>query len=125
MNASVGYDRKRTLFFWGMVLVGTSSIPFLVMFFNAFRGMSREKATGLAAVAGGLTEAYATLGFILSLVLPVVAIVLLARSLSGAGRTRKVFSSLLIVWSSFVLLLWGLGGWFFLIQMPRLISSHQ
>ena len=122
MNASVGYDRKRTLFFWGMVLVGTSSIPFLVMFFNAFRGMSREKATGLAAVAGGLTEAYV---IILSLVLPVAAIVLLARSLSGAGRMRKVFSSLLIVWSSFVLLLWGLGGWFFLIQMPRLISSHQ
>lgn len=125
MNDGFGYDRRRAWFFWGMVLVGTSSIPFLVIFFNVFRGMAREKASGLAAVAGGLTEAYVTFGFILSLVLPVAAIVLLARSLSGASRMRKVFSSLLIFWSSFILLLWGLGGWFFLVQMPRLISSHQ
>jgi hypothetical protein len=59
-----------------------------------------KKATGLAAVAGGLTEAYVTFGFTLTLVLPVAAIVLLARSLSGASRMRKVFSSLWIFWSS-------------------------
>ena len=62
MNDGFGYDRRRAWFFWGMVLVGTSSIPFLVMFFNVFRGMAREKATGLTAVAGGLTEAYVTFG---------------------------------------------------------------
>jgi len=89
-----------------------------------FRDLSREKATGLGAVAGGLTEAYVTFGFILSLVLPVASIVLLARSLSGADRIRKVLSSLLIVCSSFILLLWGLCGWFFLVQMPRLVSGH-
>ena len=125
MNDGVGYDRRKAWFFWGMVLVVTSSIPLLVMFFNAFRGMAREKATGLAAVAGGLTEAYVTFGFILSLVLPVASIILLVRSLSGANRARKLFSLLLIAWGAFILLLWGLGGWFFMVQMPRLISGHQ
>ncbi len=124
MNDGVGYDRRRARLVWGGTLAGLSSLPFLILFFNLFRGISREKATGLAAVAGGLTEAYVTFGFILTLVLPIAAIVLLARSLSGATRTRKAFSSLLIVWSSFILLLWVLCGWFFWVQMPRLVSSH-
>lgn len=125
MNDSVGYDRRKARFMWGVSLAGISSLPFLIFFSHAFRGISQEKATGLRAVAGGLTEAYVTFGFILTLVLPVAAIILLARSLSGASGRRKVFSSLVIVWSSFVLLLWGLGGWFFLVQMPRLMSGHQ
>jgi hypothetical protein len=124
MNDGVGYDRRRAQLLWGVTLAGISSLLFLILFSNVFRGISREKATGLGAVAGGLTEAYVTFGFILSLVFPVASIVLLARSLSGADRMRKVLSSLLIVCSSFILLLWGLCGWFFLVQMPRLVSGH-
>lgn len=124
MNDGVGYDRRKAQLLWGVALAGLSSLPFLILFSNLFRGISREKATGLAAVAGGLTEAYVTFGFILSLVLPVASIVLLARSFSGADRMRKVLSSLLIVCSSFLLLLWGLCGWFFLVQMPRLARGN-
>jgi hypothetical protein len=124
MNDGVGNNRRKAHLVWGVTLAGISSLPFLILFSNAFRGISREKATGLAAVAGGLTEAYVTFGFILSHVLPVASIVLLARSLSGADRMRKVLSSLLIVCSSFILLLWGLCGWFFLVQMPRQASGH-
>ncbi len=109
---------------WGVTLAGLSSLAFLILFSNLFRDISREKATGLAAVAGGLTEAYVMFGFILTRVLPIAAIVRLARSLSGATRTRKVFSSLFIVWSSFILLLSGLCGWFLLVQMPRSASGH-
>src|SRR5580704_14539146 len=124
MNDGAGHDRgsRKGWFFWGLALVGTSSIPFLVAFLNTFRGMSPNKATGLGAVAGGLTEAYVSLGFITTLVLPIASIFVLARSLPGADRTRKLFSYLLIVWSSFISMLSGLGGWFFLAQMPRLFS---
>ena len=54
-------DQKR--FAWGVglawlpVLLGV--VPALV---NAFRGVSQEKATGLAAIAGGFAEALAIFG---------------------------------------------------------------
>jgi hypothetical protein len=125
MHEGVVYDRRKAWFLWGMVLVGTSSILFLGMFFNAFRGMAQDKATGLAAVAGGLTEAYVTFGLILTFVLPIASVVLLGRSLSGANRMRKLFSLLFIVWSSFIFLLYGLCAWFFFVQMPRLVTGHR
>ncbi len=74
-----------------MVLAGISSIPFMILFFNffnAFRAISQEKATGLAAVAGGPTEAYVTFGLILSFMLPVAAIVMLFRSFSAGNEAR-------------------------------------
>jgi hypothetical protein len=73
----------------GAILAGVSSIPFIIMSFYAFHGMSQDKATGLGAVAGGLIEGNATFGFILSFVLPVAAIVLLGRSFSRGDRMRK------------------------------------
>jgi hypothetical protein len=124
MNDGVGYDRRRAQLLWGVALGGISSFHSSSCSPMWASGYFSRKATGLAAVAVGLTEAYVTFGFILTLVLPVASIVLLARSLSGADRMRKVLSSLLIVCSSFILLLWGLCGWFFLVQMPRLVSGH-
>jgi hypothetical protein len=125
MNEARSPSFPRKPFLWGTVLAGISSIPFIILFFNAFRGISQNKATGLGAVAGGLTEAYATFGFILTFVLPVAAIVLLGRSLSGVTRTRQLFSVLFIVWSSFILLLYGLGGWFLFVETPRLANGPR
>jgi hypothetical protein len=86
MDESSTYDRKSQWFLWGTVLTLILSIPFMVgMFigmFNAFRGISEQKATGLGAVAGGIAEGYVTFGVILAYVLPVTAIVLLVRSFS-------------------------------------------
>ena len=76
---------KRLL--WGAILAGISSLPFIILLFNAFRTMSQEKATGLGAVAGGWAEAYARFGFILTFVLPVAAIVLRSRSFSRGKST--------------------------------------
>jgi hypothetical protein len=109
---------------WGAVLAGVSSIPFFIVFFSFLRTLSPAKATGLAAVAGDWTEAYTTFGLILTIVLPVVAIVLLSRSFSKGNLTHKMFSLLSIVWSSFILLVYGVVAWFVLVEFPRMASRH-
>src|SRR5260370_25720457 len=60
MDDILTHERKRKWFVWGMVVTCTLSIPLIIGMSNAFRGISKEKATGLAAVAGGLSEAYLT-----------------------------------------------------------------
>jgi succinate dehydrogenase hydrophobic anchor subunit len=119
MDDSFSHDRKRKSFFWGMILTGTLSIPLIIVFFNAFKGISAEKATGLAAMAGGLAEAYVTLGLLLSLVLPVGAIVLLVRSFSAGHRMRALFSLLCICACALTLALAGLFVWGFFIYLPH------
>ena len=52
---------------------------------SAFRGVSQEKATGLAVVASGVTEFFAMFGFVAFVACEVAGIVLLAR---GIGRER-------------------------------------
>ena len=106
MDESFSHDRQRRFFFWGMILTGTLSIPLIICFINAFRGIFAEKATGLAAVAGGLAEAYVTLGVVLSLGLPVIAIVLLLKSFSAGHRMRGLTLALagLFVWGALVYL---------------------
>jgi hypothetical protein len=119
MDDSFSHDRKRKSFFWGTVLTATLSIPLIIVFFNAFKGISAEKATGLAAMAGGLAEAYVTLGLLLSLVLPVGAIVLLVRSFSPGHRMRALFSLLCICACTLTLALAGLFVWGFFIYLPH------
>jgi hypothetical protein len=123
MNEDKSHGCSPQWFLWGVVLAGISSVPFIILLFNVLRGMSQQKATGLGAVAGGWTEAYATFGFILTFVLPVAAIVLLSRSLSGGNLTRRVCSVLSIVWSGFMLLVYAVGGWFVFLQFPRLVNG--
>src|SRR3954469_17209998 len=122
MDDSTTYDHKRKSFVWGTVLTGTLSIPLIIVFFNAFRGMFAEKATGLAAVAGGLAEAYVTLGVLLSLGLPVGAIILLLRSFSAGHRIRALISVLCICACVLILALTGLFVWGTLIYLPRIVG---
>jgi hypothetical protein len=119
MDDSTSYDRKRKSFVWGTVLTGTLSIPLIIVFFNAFRGMFAEKAIGLAAVAGGLAEAYVTLGVLLSLGLPVGAIILLLRSFSAGHRMRALISLLCICACALTLALASLFVWTVLIYLPH------
>jgi hypothetical protein len=125
MDDSLTYDRQRKSFFWGTVLTGTLSIPLIIVFFNAFRGISAEKATGLAAVAGGLAEAYVTLGVLLSLGLPVVAIILLLRSLSAGYPTRALISILCICACALTLALASLFVWAVLIYLPHAVGGAR
>ena len=125
MDDSLSYDRKRKSFFWGTILTGTLSIPLIIVFFNALRGISAEKATGLAAVAGGFAEAYVTLGVLLSLGLPVGAIVLLLRSLSAGHRMRAIISLLCICVCALTLALAGLFVWGVLIYLPHIAGGPR
>ena len=93
MDNALSRDPKRRSFFWGAILTGTLSIPLIYSLFNLFRGIFAAKATGLSAVAGGLAEAYVTLGVLLSLGLPVAAIVLLLRSFSASAHFVFLMSS--------------------------------
>lgn len=61
---------KRVLKLLGLILLGfLFGIP--VGLFNAFRGISEQKATGLGAVAGGVAEAAVT-GIVFTLILLIV-----------------------------------------------------
>lgn len=125
MNDGVSHDRRQDWFLWGIVLAAVSSIPFFVTFVNVFRGISQEKATGLSAVAGGATEGYATVGLVLTFILPVGAIVLLCKSFSGSQLLRKVFSLLFICWSVFLLIFFGVGAWMIFVQFPQLTGGPR
>lgn len=110
---------RRKWFLWGMILSWISCIPVIVGALNAFRGITEQKATGLGAVAGALAEAYATLGLLLALVLPVGAIVLLAKSISRGHRIRTVISLLHICGSAVTFIFAGLAVWVLFIYLPH------
>jgi hypothetical protein len=119
MDDILTHERKRKWFIWGTVVSCTLSIPFVIAISNAFRGLSTEKATGLAAVAGGLVEAYVTFGVVLGFVMPIAAIFLLSRSLARGHGMRSLFSILCICWNALMLSLVGLFLWLYLAYLPR------
>jgi hypothetical protein len=83
------------------------------------------KATGLTAVAGGLAEAYVTLGVLLSLGLPVGAIILLLRSFSAGHWMRALISLLCICACAFTLALASVFVWAVLIYLPHTVGSAR
>jgi hypothetical protein len=108
-------DIKRKRFLWGVCLAWTPFlfliIPTAIGIFSAFRGISREKATGLAVLAGGLAEFFFTFGLAAILVLEVAAIILLLRTFSGGRPVRALFSVISICCSGFMLTVLGLFPW--------------
>lgn len=117
-------DMKKKRFLWGVCLAW---VPFLFLFipsaigiFSAFRGFASEKATGLAAVAGGLTEFYSTFGLATTLVFEVAAIILLLRTLSGGRPLRALFSVISVCCGIFML---GVVGLF--LSSLLIMRSHR
>jgi len=102
-------EEKR--FLWGVLLAWAPWLPTIVGLGYAFRGISAEKATGLAAVAGGLTEAFLLLGLLITLVFEVVAIILLLRAFEFGHWLRSLLSAFSIFSSGLMLLLFGLFLW--------------
>jgi hypothetical protein len=119
MDDILSHERKRKWFVRGTVVTCTLSIPLIIGMSNAFRGVSAEKATGLAAVAGGLAEAYVTFGVVLAFALPITAIFLLSRSFARGHGVRSLFSLLCICWNALMLALAGLFLWLYLVYLPR------
>jgi predicted metal-binding membrane protein len=108
-------DPAKRRFLWGVLLAWTpffvAVLPTIIGIFNAFREISTQKATGLGAVAGGLTEAFATFGLFATVVFEVTALVLLVRAFSKGHPMRTFFSVLSICCSGLMLTILGLFLW--------------
>jgi uncharacterized membrane protein len=85
---------KKRLYLWGLLLVWTPWLPTLIGLVIVFRGISSEKATGIAVLAGGLYELFLTIGVISTVVFQIVAIVLFARSFESGHWLRNAFSAI-------------------------------
>ena len=72
----------------------------------------REKATGLAVVAGGVAEVTATFGLVVIVASEVVAIVMLVRTFSRSRVTRTLVAIFSVGCSGLLLLVLGLFLWF-------------
>ncbi len=91
---------RKKRFLWGIALVWAPWVPTLIGLGYAFRGIAEQKATGLGAVAGGLSESFVLAGIGAILISQVIAIILLCRAFSPGHWVRGLFSALSI----------GLGG---------------
>jgi hypothetical protein len=107
----VADEVKKRRFLWGVLLVWTPWIPILIGLGNALIGISRQKATGIGAVAGGLTELFVVWGIGSILIGQMAAIVLLIRAFSPGHWMRSLFSILTLCISGLMLLLVGLFLW--------------
>jgi hypothetical protein len=99
---------QRKKFRYGLLLAWAPLIFFIV----PIAQMSREKATGLAAVAGGVSEVAATLGLVVIVASEVVAIAMLIRTFSRSHLTRTVVAFFSVGCSGLLLLVSGLFLWF-------------
>ncbi|MFI5089915.1 MAG: hypothetical protein ACHP7P_07635 [Terriglobales bacterium] len=102
---------KRKRFLWGVLLAWAPFLFFVIGFLSAIRGISSQKATGLGAVAGGISEFLATFGLAVTVVFEVCAIVLLLRAFSRGHSARSFFSVLSLCCSGFMILFLGLFFW--------------
>jgi hypothetical protein len=118
-------DHKTTWFVWGMVLAWIPSIPLIVGIFHSFRGISGQKATGLGAIAGGVSEAYLTFGLSFTLISLPAAIILLGKSFSAAHRIRALLSVLSMCWTALMLFIFGASAWLFLAWLPHRAGVPQ
>jgi hypothetical protein len=119
MHTLSSQDPKKRMFFYGMLLTLLILVPSIISIMVSFRGISEQRATGLGAVAGGISEAYAIYGMAFTIVAPIVVIVFFIKSLAPGHAFRSLISWLLIGWSSLMLTYFALGAWIFTSQVWR------
>jgi hypothetical protein len=94
-----------------MALAWVPWVPIGIGLGDALIGISRQKATGIGVVAGGLTEIFVVWGIGAIVIGQVAAIILLFRAFSPGHWVRSLFSVLSISISGLMLLLVGLFLW--------------
>ncbi len=102
---------KKSRFLWGVVLAWVPWIPILIGIGRAFKGVSEQKATGLGAVAGGISEMLVLLGLAMMIVGQVAAIMWLSRSFSREHVMRNVISAISIGLSAVMLMVMAGYAW--------------
>ncbi len=101
-------ELKRRRLLWGVGLAWTPWLPIMI---GLGRTLSRQKATGIGAVAGGVNELFVVWGIAAVLISQVAAIFLLFRAFSPGHWMRSLFSVLSICLSGLMLILLGLFLW--------------
>ena len=104
-------ELKQKRFLWGVVLAWAPWLPILVGLGIALKSISRQRATGIGAVAGGLTEIFVVWGVGAVLIGEVVAIILLVRAFSPGHWVRTLVSIVSVGLSALMLALIGLFLW--------------
>lgn len=102
----------------GVVLAWVPWIPTLIGLINLFRGISSAKATGVAAVAGGIAESLVLWGLVSMVACQIAAIMWLVRSISRDRPMRNIASAVSICASAVTLLLMGLFVWLEWVRRP-------
>jgi hypothetical protein len=102
---------KKKCFLWGVLLAWAPWLPAMIGVGNALRGISAEKATGLAAVAGGLAEMFLLFGLVVTVVFEVAAIILLYRAFVPGHWLRSLFLAFSLCLSGLMLLFFGAFLW--------------
>jgi hypothetical protein len=110
--------KRRRRFLWGVFLAWSTLPPLMYGCANSFKGISQQKAIGLAAVVAGLAEGLIPYGLLLTVIVQVTAIVMLVRGFSSEHSGRSVLSVVSIGWSVLTLLLLTTMVWLFL-KFPR------
>jgi hypothetical protein len=111
-------DLKRKRFVWGVLLAWSTLPPVIYGCANFFKGISQQKATGLAALVAGLAQGFVPYGLLLTVMVQVTAIVMLVRGFSSEHSGRSVLSVVSVCWSVLTLLLLTTMVWLFL-KLPR------
>jgi len=105
----IDQDQKR--FVWGVALACAPWIPTLIGLGMALGAISNAKATGLAAVAGGVAELLVWWGIATMIASQAIAIVWLCRSFSRDRWFRNFVSGFSILLSGLMLLLVSFFLW--------------
>jgi hypothetical protein len=104
-------ETKPKRFLWGIALVWVPWIPILIAFGSVLYQMSRVKATGIGAVAGGFSEIFLMYGVAATFVAQLFAIVLLSRSLVSGQPVRNFFAILSLCLSGLMIVMIAVFLW--------------
>jgi len=102
---------KKKRFVWGTLSAWVPWVPTAFGLGYAFRGITKEHATGLPGVTGGFTEMFVLVGLTVTVVLASGAIVLLVRAFEDGHWLRNLFSIFSICLSVLMLLFVGVFLW--------------
>lgn len=104
---------------WGMLLTGMSSVPVAIGIIEAIRSVrqvTEQQATGLGVVLGGVAETYSVFGLTLTFLLPLAAVIFLAKSFAEEKRARAALSIICICWGALMMAIPAWVMWFTIAQ---------
>jgi Ca2+/H+ antiporter len=106
-------ELRQKRFLWGVALAWAPWVPMIIGLGYLLGGINGSKATGLAAVLGGIVEMFGVAGLAATLICEVSAMSLLFRAFSRGHSVRSAFSALSICASGLMIFVFCLFLWLF------------